>query len=48
MKQALRIGLILAFLTTALLAGATGGAMAGECMSIGEITVNCGCDSMCY
>jgi hypothetical protein len=48
MRKALKIGLVLAFVTTVLLVGATGGAMAGECMSIGDVTVNCGCDSMCY
>ncbi|WP_168216270.1 hypothetical protein [Halorussus halobius] len=47
MKQALRIGLILTFLTALLLVGTTG-ALAGECMSIGDVTVNCACDNMCY
>lgn len=48
MKATIRTGLILVVLSVLLLVGASTGALAGECMSIGEISTQCGCPGGWY
>lgn len=45
MKKAVKIGLVLAVLAALLIVSGTGTALAGECMSIGEVSTQCTCDT---
>ncbi|USZ66862.1 hypothetical protein NGM10_08970 [Halorussus salilacus] len=48
MKRSVRIGLLLVVLSAFLLVAGSTGALAGECMSIGDVSTQCVCDDMCF
>lgn len=48
MKRSIRVGLLLVVLSAILLAAGSTGALAGECMSLGGVSTQCGCETWCY